>query len=112
MKTSALALTLGMAATLAGTGAFAATSTGQINFTGNVNANTCPVIPVIPGAPGKRAHRPEVSLCSDRLGDPTSAILVGFIDVGRHNVFHIRLNPPFKPCDRECARSIRQCYVF
>ena len=54
MKKSLLALTLGLATTLVGTAAFAADSTGQINFTGNINANTCPIEPIDPGtgAPG------------------------------------------------------------
>ncbi|MBZ9783821.1 type 1 fimbrial protein [Pseudomonas sp. REP124] len=53
MKKSLIALTLGLAASLAGTSAFA-NSVGQVNFTGNINANTCPVYPIDPGtgAPG------------------------------------------------------------
>lgn len=49
MNKSLLALTLGLAASLAGTSAFAATSVGQVNFTGNINANTCPIDPIDPG---------------------------------------------------------------
>lgn len=54
MTKSLLALTLGLAAGLAGTSAVAAPSTGQINFTGNINTNTCPIDPIDPstGAPG------------------------------------------------------------
>lgn len=48
MKKSLLALTLGLATSLVGTSAFA-NSVGQINFTGTINANTCPVEPIDPG---------------------------------------------------------------
>ncbi|HEF4759439.1 TPA: type 1 fimbrial protein [Pseudomonas putida] len=54
MKKSLLAVSLGLMAAIAGTSAFAATSTGQINFIGTINANTCPIDPIDPGtgAPG------------------------------------------------------------
>jgi type 1 fimbria pilin len=48
MSKTLLALTLGLAASLAGTSAFA-NSVGQINFTGNINANTCPIDAIDPG---------------------------------------------------------------
>jgi major type 1 subunit fimbrin (pilin) len=53
MNKTLIALSLGLAASLAGTSAFA-NSVGQVNFTGNINANTCPVYPIDPGtgAPG------------------------------------------------------------
>ncbi|MHC8320130.1 fimbrial protein [Pseudomonas sp. GB2N2] len=53
MTKTLLALTLGLATSLVGTAAFA-NSVGQINFTGNINANTCPIEPIDPGtgAPG------------------------------------------------------------
>jgi major type 1 subunit fimbrin (pilin) len=47
MKKSLLALTLGLAAGLAGTSAFA--GTGQVNFTGNIVAATCPIDAIDPG---------------------------------------------------------------
>jgi major type 1 subunit fimbrin (pilin) len=54
MKKSVLAASLGLIAALVGHSAFAATSTGLINFTGIINANTCPIDPIDPGtgAPG------------------------------------------------------------
>lgn len=54
MNSTVLAAALGLMTALAGTSAFAATSSGQINFTGNINANTCPIEPIDPGsgAPG------------------------------------------------------------
>ncbi|MFU2326191.1 fimbrial protein [Pseudomonas sp. NFX98] len=48
MNKTLLALTLGLAASVAGTSAFA-DSVGQINFTGNINANTCPIDAIDPG---------------------------------------------------------------
>ncbi|KAB0488510.1 major type 1 subunit fimbrin (pilin) [Pseudomonas reinekei] len=48
MNKTLLALTLGLAASVAGTSAFAS-SVGQINFTGNINANTCPIDAIDPG---------------------------------------------------------------
>jgi major type 1 subunit fimbrin (pilin) len=49
MKKSILAASLGLVAAMAGASAFAGTSVGQINFIGNINANTCAIIPVDPG---------------------------------------------------------------
>lgn len=54
MKKTALAVSLGLFVAMTGTSAFAASSTGQINFLGNINDNTCPIDPIDPGtgAPG------------------------------------------------------------
>ncbi|WP_434601549.1 fimbrial protein [Pseudomonas sp. Z4-7] len=54
MKKNLLAASLGLVTALAGASAFAGTSSGQINFTGLINANTCPIEPIDPGsgAPG------------------------------------------------------------
>ncbi|WP_248797034.1 fimbrial protein [Pseudomonas sp. MWU13-2105] len=60
MKTSLIALSLGLAASLAGTAAFA--NTGMINFEGKITSSTCPIEVVNPedGAIGNQVKMGSV----------------------------------------------------